>query len=206
MRDLKGEKWSEVYAVESVEGYSKKGLRIMDKAGSGVVLGDFEETCLSYPDLCDDGFTITFWIKLGKIAYSNDYNTIIQITRREVSVGTALLIQGRTLNFYVNSPKRTRKLSVLWDASFWTHVSLVWNKTVSRSNMYLNGTHLVSATRSEFTDRFAVDVPPINRLTVGANYLLMHNTDMVIDEVAIWYRPLSIEELSLLYAAKTGML
>lgn len=207
VKDLKGGKLSEVYSMETVDGYSKKGLRITNKAGSGIKLGNIKDACLNDPNSCNEGFTITFWIKLRTIKYSKSYHTIIQTSRRHFSVGTALLLKERDLNFFVNSLNRTRKLTVLWNVSDWTHISLVWNKTSNRSDMYFNCTRLIGEKRSEPIHDLAHAVPVSGKLTVGADHMLLHNTpDMMIDEIAIWHKPLSLKELSSMYLAKAGTL
>lgn len=205
VKDIKGDRLSEVYSVKLVDGYSKKGLQITNKAGSGIKLMNVKDTCLGNPDICDEGFTIAFWVKLKTLTYSNIHHTVIQTSRRSFSVGTALLFKNKVLSFYVNSPKITRQLNVRWNTFEWTHISLVWNKTAGQSNMYFNSTPLLNATSLQSTSPFGPAVPTSGKLTVGADHMLMHNTpDMMIDEIAIWYRPLLLEEISSIYLAKAG--
>ena len=185
----------------SVPAYSKNGLQLDGWIGSWADLGNFSYHCISNPDVCKTGFTVTFWLRMNE---RQTEGVILQIASDLRAVGTTVEINGDVFGVHVNSPTIQRNVEVNWPYSSWVFVTLIWNKVENKINVLLNCSSLpyVKDTVKQ-SYRFA-PVPPYHTLILGASIARLRSTKMAIDELALWNGVLSKEDLRYIMESKAG--
>ena len=182
--------------------YSKNGLKLDGFIGSWADLGNISHHCISNPDVCDTGFTVTFWLRLDDV--TRQPQVVLQIASALHAVDTTICIRNHNLGFYVNSPIERRHLAIEWPYSKWNFVALTWNKSENSIDVLLNATTVPFVKNTVAKIYTLASVPPSHTLILGANNARLWSTRMIIDELALWDGVLQKDDLVYIMAAKAG--
>ncbi|XP_068752195.1 uncharacterized protein [Montipora capricornis] len=188
--------------TSSVPGHSKNGLKLDEFFGSWADLGNFSYHCISNPDSCDTGFTVTFWLRLDDV--KKDQRVVLQIASALQAVGTTIQIRGHVLHFYVNSPAIRRHVAVNWPNLKWSFVALIWRKNKNKIEVLLNATTVSYESNSTSQDYELASVPPSHTLIIGAHNARLQSTRMIIDELALWNGDLQKDDINYLMESKAA--
>lgn len=181
--------------------YSKNGLQLDGFLGSWAELGNFSYHCISNPEACKTGFTVTFWLRVND---RQNKRFIMQIASATLAVGTTMQIDGDVFGVYVNGRATQRHVEVKWPYSSWVFVALTWNKTENKIGVLFNcSTVPYEKNTVERNFRFS-PVPPYHTLILGANNARLNSIKMSIDELAIWNGVLSKNDVCYIMESKAG--
>ena len=136
-----------------------------------------------------DSFTLSFWIKSG----SSSQNDLAVVSDEPWYEGDSEPFKDDDSLWQWN-PSRNASL----DSSDWNMVTMIYSKGTQSVDLYLNGESLGSSS----TD--AIDSKRLGRyIFIGCDSdgNFSHQTPMVIDDLAIWDRPLSRKEIMAMYDA-----
>ncbi|MFC1774847.1 LamG-like jellyroll fold domain-containing protein [Nanoarchaeota archaeon] len=155
------------------------------------------------------GGTVSMWINLNSPL---DQGRIFGVGRNEPGNNNYTMMDI-TLDGNLRVYSKSNNIEQYWiigtgrqaSANQWHHV--VWTKTGTTHNLYLDGTNLTLDTIvSTNLDYHFDDIGPPTRYTIGmlgrGDYLLPVNGS--IDEVAIWNRSLSAAEIKNMYDRQKG--
>lgn len=164
-------------------------------------MGNFSYHCISNPDACEIGFTVTFWLRVNE---PQNKRVVLQIASAMLAVGTTVEINGDVLSVHVNSPVQQRNVEVRWPYSSWVFVALSWNNTENKINVLLNCS-IVPYVKNTVEDSLTLaPVPPYHTLILGANNARLRSTRMIIDELTLWNGVLSKEDIRYIMESKAG--
>lgn len=185
----------------SVGAYSKNGLQLDGLLGSWADLGDFSYHCISNPDACEAGFTMTFWLRVND---RQDKRFVMQIASATLAVGTTVEIDKDVIGVFVNSPAVQRNVEVKWPYSSWNFVALTWNKTENKVGVLLNCSSVPYEKDTVNHSYLLAPVPPYHTLMLGANNARLRSIKMTIDELAVWNGVLSKKDVCYIMESKAG--
>ena len=185
----------------SVRAYNKNGLRLDGLLGSWADLGDFSYHCISNPDACQAGFTMTFWLRVND---RQDERFVMQIASDTRAVGTTVEIDNTLLGVFVNSPAVQRNVEIKWPYSSWNFVAITWNKTEGKVGVLLNCSSVSYQKDTVDRDYRLAPVPPYHTLMLGANNARLRSIKMTIDELAVWDGVLSRKDICYIMESKAG--
>ncbi|XP_001623142.2 uncharacterized protein LOC5501884 isoform X2 [Nematostella vectensis] len=196
LQDLQGNSDSKVLGgAITVPGVSKDALQLDGAPSTGADLGEFSKTCISEPNRCKTGFTISFWVKL-EISELTSTVVVLQISTNRFSIGTTLYARRNKIGLSVNTRNVSRKVEAPWRHKDWVHVSLIWNKEAKYVDLLINCRTAPDMVRTETAMLDSLlSAPPQGRLVLGANYGFLKNCRVTIDELAVWLRVLPKEEI-----------
>ena len=189
--------------TSSVPAYSKNGLQLDGLLGSWAELGNFSYHCISNPDACKTGFTVTFWLRVNDVQRER---VIMQIASATLAVGTTIEIDKDELGVFVNSRDTQRNVVVKWPYSSWVFVTLSWNNIEKKINVLLNCSSVPYVTNTTRQNFILAPVPPYHTLILGANNARLRSMKMTIDELALWNAVLTKEDLCYIMEARAGKL
>lgn len=204
--DVTGYRKSRVYGgADIIQGVSKNALQLDGLLSTGANLGNFSKTCLSEPLSCKNGFSVAFWMKIDTRNIKDDsYQVVFQVSRMQQSIGTTFYAKRGILGLSVNDRNFSRTVEINWNITEWTHLTLIWNRAQDSVNIFMNcaGNNVI---RNEKAKNMFYMVPPQHQMWLGSNYALMKNCKLAIDELAIWYVVLSVQEICYIHKVKAGM-
>lgn len=157
------------------------------------------------------GLTISAWIKTteatnnGEILFIQDdynsHNPLIEFTIK--SNGTVIVrVRGQTntANFFSETSTTTVN-----DGN-WHHLVLVFDDANDTGYLYIDGSEELSATGRTTTNiNFGAGFPTIGKVLQNWVSSSVYYFDGIIDEFAIWNRPLSSTEVGELYNSGAGL-
>jgi len=154
-------------------------------------------------NLLDAGFSVQVWVNATD--FTNNLAAIIHYINQTSNVGFSMTKNSgvNTVNFAVATPdgSATTNTGNLVALTNWYHIVGVYNE--SDVLLYLNGTFV---TKSALTTAFADPVE--GNLTVGRHGYLSDSSRSwkgIIDEVGIWNRALTQQDITELYNDKAGL-
>ena len=169
--------------------------------GSWVDLGNFSYHCISNPDACETGFTVTFWLRVNDVQSDRVF---LQTATALLSVGTVIKLNGDVLGVFVNSPAVQRRVEVKWPYSRWVFTSLIWNRLENNITVLLNGSSVPYVTNTvEHSYRLA-PVLPFHTLILGSSNARTVSMKMTVDELAVWSVVLTKEDVRYIMGSKAG--
>ena len=127
------------YGAVSVEpGVSGNALYIKGDADSKIYLGDRRDSCFWYPELCVNGYTIAYWLKIGsKVGYELYF--ISNGGQRGLSYGIAFMLKLQSSLLYLYKQHSVWwKMECVVTKETWLHVAFVWSNTTG-GKAFLNG-------------------------------------------------------------------
>ena len=169
--------------------------------GSWADLGDFSDHCISNPDACATGFTMTFWLRVND---RQDKRFVMQIASATLAVGTTVEIDNDALGVFVNSPAVQRNVEIKWPYSSWNFVAVTWNKIEDRVGVLLNCSSVPYRNNTVDRSYLLAPIPPYHTLILGANNARLRSIKMTIDELAVWNGVLSKKDICYIMESKAG--
>ncbi|XP_068688561.1 uncharacterized protein [Montipora foliosa] len=159
---------------------------------SFVDFGVLSSTCLREPSTCQTGFTIAFWIKIPEIQGNE---IILQLAEHRYARGFTVWTRKRPkgkIGFSVNTRLRNYKWLQEWNSRDWNHIALIWNNASSSLKISVNCSIVQVVNSSE---KAVEDHKKASRLILGASHAMKKNMKLMVDEFAIWDRPISGDTL-----------
>ena len=169
---------------------------------SWVDFGVLPSSCLNRPSTCDSGFTIAFWLKIPDFQSNR---IILQLGEHRNSRGFTVWTRKSTkknIGFTVNTRLRKYRWLQEWDSGDWNHIALKWDNKTTSLRIYVNCTIAQVNNKSEDAEPVADD--KASRLILGASHALKKNIKLMVDEFAIWDRPLPDDTLCEVFRIRSG--
>ncbi|MDP4208261.1 MAG: LamG domain-containing protein [Bacteroidota bacterium] len=196
------------YRGDTLQNNSKSYINIPVKTTGSVFLKNLSE------------FTLSCWVKVSA-AGNKSISNIFQVNGGDATFGTlsltldSLNLAGSVYNSLTNRIYRD-SVSRSSIAGKWSHITLSYNKTTSQLSMYVNGkllNQVVCYTDASATTPMGILTlsPAMTNVYIGAWAQLISNTQtssMVyysgyLDELRMWNKSLSDDEVSALYQAES---
>lgn len=172
---------------------------------SWVDFGVLPSSCLNEPSTCTSGFTIAFWLKIPEFQSNK---IILQLGEHRYSRGFTLWTRKSTTNhkksigFSVNTRLRKYMWLQEWNSTDWNHIALKWDNRTRGLSIYVN------CSLAQFINQSGAVEPKkddkASRLILGASHAMKKNIKLLVDEFAIWDRPISDRTLCMLSRVYTG--
>jgi hypothetical protein len=155
----------------------------------------------------NSSYTISLWFKPFKI-YEPATNEIVTLIS---SPGTVTYWKGWVQVFMLNAAnaekincrisnntlnKGLASVQDTWNANTWYHLSCVYDDNADTWTMYIDGAY-----ESNRSDVYMTHYHPDTSIVIGADTKGNSNFNGSIDEVRIWNRSLSAQEVYILYAS-----
>jgi serine/threonine protein kinase len=171
--------------------YSNNGL-----TGKALVLNkkNYYRLPISRTPLADKSkdFTVSFWIKSG----SSKPNELAVVSNEPWLEGNAGSFEGDD-SLWQWSPDGDSSL----DSLSWSMVTMVYSRSDSSIGLFLNGEYLGSSSNDEINaDRMSRYI----YLGCDDNENFLHQSPMVLDDLAIWDRALTRDDISSMYENSTS--
>lgn len=169
---------------------------------SWVDFGVLRSSCLNKPSTCQSGFTIAFWLKFPDFKGNK---IILQLGEHRYSRGFTVFtrkIIRKNIGFSVNTRLRKFKYMQEWNNSDWNHIALKWDNRTSSLKIYVNCSLAQVVNNSEPAEPVQDD--RASRLILGASHATKKNIKLMVDEFAIWDRPLSDNILCKVFRVHSG--
>lgn len=202
IQDAKSDLRGNLHRTTHISGQVDKALQL---SGNGFInLGNFINTCLGKPSVCNDGMTVSFWLKYKLL------------DRRQYFLGTSgsdirqpgfVIYQDMYINGsnYIAVSVRTGEaawtthVTVPWDT--WTHVLFSWSPRDGLT-VHTNGT--VASRSKEFSPTASIQNSHTSFTLGRANNEQMLSR-ATYDELAVWYLVLTDKEAMAIYARTSGI-
>lgn len=189
--------------VSLPEGILGKGLHL-----DGALILDFGNArsgCFMTPDLCQSGFTLSFWLKHTDVDSVGCY--LSSGGDAANSVGVAFMYKENGA-FLVKTTEHEYDYGLPFYLEQWTQFTITWhddpNDVQSTLNLYVNGTRSDDVTASVFGASLNGSSAR-NRIAVGGSNEYSNQVSGFFDELLYWDRELSAEEVVSVYKTHTGM-
>ena len=164
-----------------------------------IKLGEVDDVCFTEPMSCNNGFTVSLWLKQRRAHYIKPEQLLVAIgDYKNGSYTLKVFIKSKRpeehLGVRVSASSRKCVKIFLVPRSVWSLFTFVWNTT--DVNVYRNGLKV-----NEFLVEYCVD-----EQSQGA---LQHPTitlkgDAMFDDLQIWSRALSANEIGEMFACVRG--
>ena len=148
-----------------------------------------------------DGITVVAWIKLDSYPDSGHQGPILGLydsddpgTKNYLAINKS--IYGNTINWDQYPPSGGNLASIKPDLNVWYHIAVVQNSTYGA--IYING---VLDSSDNSPEAYTGDIPDTIRIGSRADGKAAYYFDGTIDDVRIYDRVLSAEEIEALYQA-----
>ena len=167
-------------------------------------LGHFTNECLGEPALCEDGLTVSFWIKYNKSESPLQY--FMGTSGTEEGYRGFLVYQDFTRDVEDHLTIKVENSTLLWERSFyaprdtWVHVMFTWDP-IEGLSIYTNG---ILSGKDEVGKTTSPLSPYYTTLTVGRPNDKMVFSNASFDEVAVWYRKLHPLEMETIHNRLNG--
>lgn len=167
-------------------------------------LGHFTNRCLGEPALCEDGLTVSFWIKYHKLNGPLQY--FMGTSGTEEGYRGFLVYQDFRRDTEDHLTIKVENSTLLWERSFyaprdtWVHVMFTWDSTEGLS-IYSNG---ILAGKDKVGKNTNPLSPFFTTLTVGRPNDEYVFSNASFDEVAVWYRKLHRLEIETIHNRLNG--
>ena len=208
VRDLKTKQQGRLYnnCVVS-QGVVNNGLQT-DGKGAWVNFGSFDNTCVSDPSLCPNGFTLSFWLKY-QILDDSGLQYFMGTSGNKDGLRGFLIYQDFSYDREDHLAIKVENGSVLWKRSFavsrnnWTHVTFTWDER-DGLEIYANGSYVGGDPNGKTTQPQGKDY---TTFTLGRPNNEFVFSKAAYDEIAIWERKLHPREIEAVFqrTAKIGL-
>ena len=169
---------------------------------SWVDFGVLRSSCLNNPSTCQSGFTIAFWLKIPSFQGNK---IILQLGEHRFSRGFTVWTRQsmrKDIGFSVNTRRRKFISMQQWSSTDWNHIALKWDNRTSSLKIYVNCSLAQVVNNSE--PAVAIQDNRASRLILGASHATKKNMKLMVDEFAIWDRPLSDDILCSVFRVHSG--
>ncbi|XP_028851231.1 adhesion G-protein coupled receptor D1 isoform X2 [Denticeps clupeoides] len=187
--------------VDIVEGMVNKGIYLNgDQGGTFLHFGNYRNSCISDPTLCESaGVTFSFFWKNHEAHSRFSMASGGKVISNGFSVFTNP--HGGYVEFYTRANSKRWKANIQLPGPYWTHILFTWTQEHGL-NVYINGTFNVSDPSGNFSQNYG---DPHNDLVIGmSNGPSKYYATGAFDEFVIWERALSPEEVKMYYLAVVG--
>ena len=168
-------------------------------------LGNF---CINAPRNCSEGFTVLFWLKLVTFARNR---LILQRSSHRYSEGFTIWTCNKRKTFAlcitVNTDLRVYSANVELELNRWLHLGIKWVKSTESLLVYLNCSLEVNIGKNRTTDNVLYVDPftPRNQsLVLGASHNKKKNSQIILDEFALWNVTLSSKAICSAFNLRSG--
>uniref|UniRef100_A0AAY4AZY0 Uncharacterized protein n=1 Tax=Denticeps clupeoides TaxID=299321 RepID=A0AAY4AZY0_9TELE len=182
--------------VDIVEGMVNKGIYLNgDQGGTFLHFGNYRNSCISDPTLCES-VTFSFFWKNHEAHSRFSMASGGKVISNGFSVFTNP--HGGYVEFYTRANSKRWKANIQLPGPYWTHILFTWTQEHGL-NVYINGTFNVSDPSGNFSQNYG---DPHNDLVIGmSNGPSKYYATGAFDEFVIWERALSPEEVKMYYLA-----
>ena len=153
--------------------------------GSSIDFGDLRGTCFGYPDLCDQGYTISLWLRRSQIA-ADAVSQFYISNGGHTSESYGISMSGKndgTISFRFKTTTRWYVAQLPVPEAAWVHLTLSWHKRVGIL-VYLDGQYLGGSGLGEESEK-AMTI--FNIMYIGMpNNGYSHFARACMDEVLFW--------------------
>uniref|UniRef100_A0AAY4AZY9 Adhesion G-protein coupled receptor D1 n=1 Tax=Denticeps clupeoides TaxID=299321 RepID=A0AAY4AZY9_9TELE len=187
--------------TDIVEGMVNKGIYLNgDQGGTFLHFGNYRNSCISDPTLCESaGVTFSFFWKNHEAHSRFSMASGGKVISNGFSVFTNP--HGGYVEFYTRANSKRWKANIQLPGPYWTHILFTWTQEHGL-NVYINGTFNVSDPSGNFSQNYG---DPHNDLVIGmSNGPSKYYATGAFDEFVIWERALSPEEVKMYYLAVVG--
>uniref|UniRef100_A0AAY4B272 Adhesion G protein-coupled receptor D1 n=1 Tax=Denticeps clupeoides TaxID=299321 RepID=A0AAY4B272_9TELE len=184
--------------TDIVEGMVNKGIYLNgDQGGTFLHFGNYRNSCISDPTLCESaGVTFSFFWKNHEAHSRFSMASGGKVISNGFSVFTNP--HGGYVEFYTRANSKRWKANIQLPGPYWTHILFTWTQEHGL-NVYINGTFNVSDPSGNFSQNYG---DPHNDLVIGmSNGPSKYYATGAFDEFVIWERALSPEEVKMYYLA-----
>ena len=199
-------------AKSDITGVIRKANHVSGQVGNAlelngngfVTLGNFINTCLGKPSLCDSGMTVSLWLKYQ---LSNDRQYFLGTSGSDVRDPGFVIYQDIHRNGTNYTAVSVRTGKEIWTThatvppDTWTHVLFTWSPRDGLS-VNTNGTH---ASRTETFFSTASVLNSHTSFTLGRANNEYRLSRATYDELAVWYLVLTDKEVKAIYARTSGI-
>ena len=130
--------YGKIISTTGVKNMSNTALQFSG-TGSYIDAGNFTKECLTFPDKCTNGLTISFMASFDSNAINwQNVKILDTVGDQSNSAGLAVYVDRQYLYFGVSQAHQswTGKVSIVGDQA-WRHYIMRWNQ--SGLNIYING-------------------------------------------------------------------
>uniref|UniRef100_A0AAY4B064 Adhesion G protein-coupled receptor D1 n=1 Tax=Denticeps clupeoides TaxID=299321 RepID=A0AAY4B064_9TELE len=182
--------------ADIVEGMVNKGIYLNgDQGGTFLHFGNYRNSCISDPTLCES-VTFSFFWKNHEAHSRFSMASGGKVISNGFSVFTNP--HGGYVEFYTRANSKRWKANIQLPGPYWTHILFTWTQEHGL-NVYINGTFNVSDPSGNFSQNYG---DPHNDLVIGmSNGPSKYYATGAFDEFVIWERALSPEEVKMYYLA-----
>ncbi|XP_077867573.1 uncharacterized protein LOC144356754 [Saccoglossus kowalevskii] len=166
-----------------------------------VKVGNFRGQCLSYPDACSNGFTISFWMKFYGRGVDRFKNFILS-TGAQADDHTGLYMYALQGNHFigVQTTAMMYQITYPYNTLYWSHYVIGWS-TENGLNLYIDG-EIVASSLGEPKH------VSLNRKSVFAvgkpNHFNTWNGRFVMDNLAVWDQELEADQVDAVMMGGVG--
>ncbi|KAM4745441.1 adhesion G-protein coupled receptor D1 isoform 2-T2 [Anableps anableps] len=188
--------------VDIVEGVHNRSI-FLDSDNGGLFLhfGNYQNSCISDPNLCAlEGMTFSFFWKNQKA----DSNFAVASGAKVISNGFTVFTDSHKgfVELYTRGDKHRWKVEIPISGPYWTHVLFTWTKK-DGLKVFINGTFCdgdPTGSASQNSGERSSDV----FLKTENNRAHRHYVTRAFDEFVIWKKALSPHQIKLYYRAAVG--
>lgn len=203
IKDAKSNHTGVLHRTSHVQGQVKKALEI-DGNGS-VKLGNFANTCLGMPSLCDYGMTVSLWLKYRLSDQGRQY--FLGTSGSDIRQPGFVIYQDSHANDSNYIAVSVRTDEARWTTHMtipsgtWTHVLFTWSVRDGLT-AYTNGK--LASTINRFSPTTFVENAHAT-FTLGRANNEETLSRASYDELAVWYVILTSKEVKAIYARTSGI-
>lgn len=165
---------------------------------SDINLGDLKKTCVTDPELCPEGMSLIFWLKLDSLAnsytsFSREGFVLSSGGELPLSKGVAVYLNDRKLHVKVSTSTAQWHCNASFVIDRWSLVTITWaNKT--GLNLYFNSSKTATALNGVYTAerRSGSSI----RVFIGrSNGIQPKHAGFSISSLAVRYKIIGLEEI-----------
>lgn len=175
---------------------------------SYINFGILDGFCMSSPELCAEGFAVLFWLKLDMFAPNR---VVLQHSLHRHSEGLTMWTCDKygnaSLCMSLNTKSRSYTTDVRLSLNEWSHLGLVWVKAKESLFVYMNCSLEAHVGKNESRFNVTSIDPSTTRnlsLILGATRNKKKNSQVIIDEFALWNTTLSREDVCNTFNVQSG--
>ena len=160
---------------------------------------DIGNDCLMEPEMCPEGLTIAFWLKIHKYPTGDQIGIIMNSLVNVGETGIQYRLYSEYLRFRLNiNGLKWGYFIPLLPLFKWHFITTTF--LVDTFNMYINGCDVSTYTPVEPTSNLGSPLPNRNLYIGGASgYARFVYSEMTIDQLMVWYEYLSSEDIWQIY-------
>ena len=200
--NLRGNNWAEPHGTVSHR--NKNGEAIVNGASdldgrtAWIDLGDLGPRCLTRPSTCPSGTTLSLWLRFYNKQNMSEQTFLATANASALEQGFRIYNNGKDDQLAIDVTKPNGKCTQVFVAptGLWNHVLLTWQDVLT---VYLNGGR-VTRILHHWCDNVTYSEPRETKMTLGRDSYPLAS----YDELVIWDRVLSIDEINTLYTWYKG--